>query len=151
MRRSKARTAVLATLFALAACGESEPVPPVKRVGLGDVANAVARLFEKPKPPPVAIPAQPLPAPEPMLTPAPAPVVAAPVDQPPPSAAKPKRKPQWQKKKTKAGVADGVAGYSCATVRLAGSVAAVERMAKARGDVVTAQTRRQIQACFNQG
>lgn len=131
--------------FALVACGESEIATPRKGVGIEDIAIAATSIFQKPKPKPAAEPALPH-QPEPL--PQPAPIVVAPVQHAAPAAVKPKSKPKWQKKKTKS---TGVAGYSCATVRLAGSAAAVEQMAKARGHVVTAETRRQIQSCFNQG
>lgn len=148
--RRKAAACLIA--LAMAGCGESEPAPPAKRLSLDDFTSAAVRLLEKPKPKPAPQPPrQDEPAP-PALAPNPptAPIVAAPLPVPRPApAAKPKSKPHWHKKKTKGDCSNGIRGYSRDTIRLAGSAANVERMARARGYTVTPAMRRRIEACFN--
>lgn len=138
---------VLGVALMLAGCGESEPAPPAKRASLEDITNAAARLM-RPKAAPVPQ-AEPVPLPEPPPIAA-RPVEAAPMPKAAPApAAKPKAKPQqWKKRKpVKSG---GVAGYSCATIRKAGSAAHAESMAARLGYTVSASDSRKIQACFDQ-
>lgn len=137
---------VLGIALMLAGCGESEPAPQQKRTSLEDITNAAARLI-KPK----AVPA---PQADPVPMPEPPPIAARPVEPTPQAAptpiAKPKPKKEWQRKKATAKRASGVAGYSCATIRKAGSPAVVEAMASARGYTVSDSDSRKIQACFDQ-